>query len=80
MGIQVIVRARVASDIESALGNIALECEIFSIDSSSWGISIPTKLIDVVGEKNVREFLGKFDHFDLWTGVWIPAKPRWKFW
>ncbi|MFZ6759600.1 hypothetical protein ACO0K9_20530 [Undibacterium sp. Ji50W] len=80
MGIQVIVKAKVASDIESALGDIASECEIFPIDNANWGISIPAKLIDIVGEKNVRESLGKLDHFDLWTGVWMPTKPRWKFW
>ncbi|MFZ6769859.1 hypothetical protein ACO0LM_22630 [Undibacterium sp. Di26W] len=80
MGIQVIVKAKVASDIESALGDIASECEIFPIDSTSWGISIPAKLIEAIGEKNIRRALEKLDHFDLWAGVWTSTKPRWKFW
>lgn len=74
MGIQVIVKAKSASEIETALGNIAPECEVFPIDTTDWGLSIPTKIIDAVGEQNVQAALDKLNHFDLWAGKWKPKK------
>ena len=76
MGIQVIVKAKTAGDIEAALGHIAIECEIFSIDTADWGVSIPRKVIDAVGEQHVEVALEKLEHFDLWASAWKAAKPR----
>lgn len=76
MGIQVIVKAKAISDIESAFGRIASECEIFSIDTEDWGVSIPGKIIETVGEQHVEAALEKLDYFDLWAGTWKSAKPR----
>ncbi|MFZ6876433.1 hypothetical protein ACO0LF_30645 [Undibacterium sp. Di27W] len=70
MGIQVIVKTGSASEIASVLGTIATDCEIFPIDEANWGVSIPTKLIDAVGEKSIRVALDKLVHFDLWAGSW----------
>ncbi|PXX33719.1 hypothetical protein [Undibacterium pigrum] len=71
MGIQIIVKATSVSEIERALGEIASECEIFPIDAESWGVSIPGKLINVIGEDGIRASLSKLVHFDLWAGVWV---------
>ena len=76
MGIQVIVKTKAADNIETALGRIASECEIFPIDTENWGVSIPGKVIDVVGEQQVEAALEKLEHFDLWAGTWKSAKPR----
>lgn len=76
MGIQVIVKTKEISAIEAALGHIASECEIFHIDSADWGVSIPFKVIDAVGEQHVESALENLEHFDLWSGTWKPAKPR----
>nr|WP_315487883.1 hypothetical protein [uncultured Rhodoferax sp.] len=76
MGIQVIVKAEAASDIESALGHIASECEIFPINTAEYGVSIPGKVFDAIGTQHVEAALKRFDHFDLWAGVWKPAKQK----
>jgi hypothetical protein len=76
MGIQIIVKTKTVSDIETALGGIASECEIFAIDTTDWGVSIPGKVINAVGEQHVEAVLGKLEYFDLWAGAWKSAKPK----
>lgn len=44
MGIQVVVKVDTDESIESALGNIASQCEIFPIKDGYFGLSIPKEL------------------------------------
>lgn len=76
MGIQIIVKTKTVSDIETVLGRIASECEIFAIDTTNWGVSIPGNVIDSVGEQHIEATLEKLEYFDLWAGAWKSARPR----
>lgn len=76
MGRQFIVKAELKK-IEKALGPLASECEIFPVAEGLFGISIPTKSIDSVGEDTVLRMLQQLDHFDLWQGAWHKTRRRW---
>lgn len=80
MGLQVIVKSDVIKSLEGSLKNIASQCEIFPIDSGYVGISIPTKVVDAYGEKNIEEALSALEHFDLWAGSWKKPKSKWRLW
>ena len=80
MGMQVIIKATAENDIESALGNIATQCEIFPIEASLFGLSIPTKVFDTVGEQAIKSKLASLEHFDLWAGYWRKPKSKWRLW
>lgn len=80
MGIQVVIKADTAKAIELVLGVVAPQCEIFPIERNSFGLSIPTKIVQVLGEEGVKAKLALLEHFDLWEGVWRKPKPKWKFW
>lgn len=72
MGIQVVVEAAKMSEVENALAPIVFECEVFTMETGRIGISIPTKVVDRVGEEMVRRALSRLHHFDLWEGQWHP--------
>lgn len=74
MGIQLIIEASVA-EIETALGKVATECEIFQISPKIYGISLPGKVIDSEGEDWVRARLFGLKYFDLWEGKWNSPNP-----
>lgn len=80
MGIQVLAIASTRTEVEKALGRFASECEIFAVGSDRFGVSVPTKLVDVIGEANVRKALSQLRHFDLWEGKWHEPKKGWTFW
>jgi hypothetical protein len=80
MGIQVIIKTTSEIDIESALGDIAKQCEIFPIEEGIFGLSIPTKLIDSIGEKAAEKKLDSLEHFNLWAGTWRKPKSKWRLW
>jgi hypothetical protein len=65
MGLQVILRSKDAQTIEAALGVVASQSELFPIKNAQFGLSIPTKVIDTVGEKAIFALLGKLEHFEL---------------
>ncbi len=44
--------------------------EIFTIDETNIGISVPTRLLDSVGEETIRTALGDVRVYDLYAGVW----------
>ncbi|MDO3615326.1 hypothetical protein Q3O97_05670 [Ralstonia pseudosolanacearum] len=67
---QLVVRIASVEPLYVALGSIADEAEIFPITDSTVGVSIPTKVIDVVGEKEILFRLATFEYFDLWSGAW----------
>lgn len=80
MGIQVIVRPDTAKVLESSLKDIVLQCEIFPIDNGYIGISIPTKVLDAYGEKDIEKVLSTLEHFDLWAGSWKKPNSKWRLW
>lgn len=80
MGIQVVVKATSEKDIESALGVIAAQCEIFPIEAGLFGLSIPTKIIDSIGEQCTETKLATLEHFDLWAGAWHKPESKWLLW
>ena len=80
MGIQVIAKAKNVSIIENALGHISNQCEVFPIEPGHFGLSIPTKVVDSIGESATQKILSRLEHFDLWAGSWKKQKPIWQLW
>ena len=70
MSLQLIVRGISLSDVERSLDLLDGGAEVFSIDRELVGISIPTRLLDTVGEEKVREALRHLIVYDLYSGVW----------
>ena len=82
MGFQVVIKARSPKAIESALGSVAPQCEIFPMGGDLFGLSIPTKIFQSLGDGAVKAKLALLEHFDLWRGTWCKPepKPKWKLW
>jgi len=55
MSLQLITRDISLSEVERSLDLFEGRAEIFSVDSEHVGFSIPTRLLDTVGEERVRE-------------------------
>lgn len=70
MSLQLIARGASLSDVERSLDLLDGKAEVFSIDREHVGISIPTRLLDTVGEAKVREALRHLTVYDLYSGVW----------
>ncbi|NKA72579.1 hypothetical protein GO285_01457 [Ralstonia solanacearum] len=70
MGMQFVVRVTSVEPLYVALGSLADAAEIFPITESTVGFSIPTKVVDVVGEKEILFRISSFEYFDLWSGAW----------
>jgi hypothetical protein len=69
MGIQMLVKAD-RNQIENALGDIYSNSEIFPVSADVFGLSIPTRVIDSVGEDEVFRRLEQMERFWLWLGQW----------
>jgi len=74
MGIQVLVKASDLGAVESALGALALKAEIFQVEQGLFGASIPTAVVNSVGEQAVFEHLASLEYYELWSGAW--RKPK----
>ena len=74
MGLQIIVAAARASDVEARLGAIAARCEVFSCAAGHFGVSIPTALVDEASEASIWKRLGPMRVFDLYQGRWRRAE------
>ncbi|CAB3638890.1 hypothetical protein LMG24238_00096 [Paraburkholderia sediminicola] len=70
MSLQLIVRGISLSDVERSLDLLDGKAEVFSIGREHVGISIPTRMLDTVGEEKVREALRHVTVYDLYSGVW----------
>lgn len=72
MGLQVIVRCENENENEiiDSLKGALDSCEGFFIDKNLFGLSIPTDILDFVGEDNIWAALESFDVYDLWAGNW----------
>ncbi len=70
MGMQIVVRATRPEPIYAALGPIAPDVEVFSITHGTFGLSVPTWVIESIGEQTILNRMAAFEYFDLWAGVW----------
>ena len=70
MGLQLIVHCENEREIIDSLKDIVDSCERFFIDNNLFGLSIPTNVLDLVGEDDIWIILEKFDVYDLWSGNW----------
>jgi hypothetical protein len=70
MGLQVIVRCENENEIIKSLKDVVDSCEGFFIDKNLFGLSIPTNILDLVGEDNIWVALESFDVYDLWSSNW----------
>ncbi len=80
MGIQVLVRGTSIEAVQSALGPLALQSEIFPVESSLFGVSVPTSVVDSAGEQAVSQQLASLEYYELWSGSWRKPKSKWKLW
>lgn len=80
MGMQLIIKTVTQNKIESALGDCAAQCEIFPIEEGLFGLSIPTKVIDSIGDKVIQSKISTLEYFDLWAGAWQKPKSKWRLW
>ncbi|WP_157692796.1 hypothetical protein [Burkholderia sp. ABCPW 11] len=74
MGIQVIVAAGSRAEVVEKLGNAAPFAEIFPLSEGNFGISIPFKVVDDIGEQVVLGRISALKYFDLWAGEWKPSR------
>lgn len=70
MGLQLIVQAESEQLVTTALDTLAGHSEVFPIEGALWGISVPTKIVNQVGENSVRRRLSVFNLYDLYEGKW----------
>jgi len=70
MPLQLIVQHQNLQEISASLGELDEFVELFPIAGALWGISIPTKVTDRVGEDSIRKSLSKFNVYDLYGGEW----------
>lgn len=71
MSLQLIARCSGVAEVEAMLAPVCGDrAEVFVIDAHSVGISVPTSLLDAVGEDAVRAALTHVRIYDLYSGVW----------
>jgi len=70
MALQLIVQHHNSQEISDSLGTLTESIELFPIAPALWGVSVPTKIIDVFGEDSIRRNLSQFNVFDLYRGEW----------
>lgn len=70
MGLQIILKDTNENEIYSILNTVIENSELFLINKNLYGISIPTKIIDTIGEDKIFTLLDKFIYYFLWDGKW----------
>jgi hypothetical protein len=71
MGLQLLVQADGVASILQALGAVGEHSEFFRVEGALWGISVPTKVLDAIGEEKIRQRLAlKLNVYDLYAGHW----------
>jgi hypothetical protein len=74
MGLQLIVQAESEASIARLLGRDAERTEVFQLEGELWGLCIPMKVVDEVGEETFRQRLSALNIFDLYQGKWHYSK------
>ena len=70
MALQFIVQTQSSNEISASLGKLAESIELFPVSSALWGVAIPSKVVDVVGEDRIRNSRAKFNVYNLYAGEW----------
>jgi hypothetical protein len=70
MALQLIVQTANNKELFASLGNFVESIELLPMADGLWGISVPTKSVDILGEDRIRNSLSKFNVYDLYTGEW----------
>jgi hypothetical protein len=70
MSLQFIAHKVSVSDIEKRLASLDCEAEVFPIHSDHVGISVPTRLVESVGEHKIRAAMRNIRIYDLYSGAW----------
>jgi hypothetical protein len=68
MGLQIVIDASDLDDAVRVLEAGGVACELFSMSREKVGISIPTNVLDSVGEPEMAKILSSFTYIDLWSG------------
>lgn len=76
MGLQLIVKEQSTAGIRISLGEIFEYSEIFQIEKELFGISIPTEIVDRMGEKLIFKQLKNLEYYSLWSGKWHKPKKK----
>jgi hypothetical protein len=71
VGLQLIIQAESDAAIRRQLADVAERSEIFNIEGELWGVCVPLKVVDELGEEAIRRRLGVFSIFDLYEGRWL---------
>lgn len=75
MALQFVIRCAHGEVIERALADVIAECELFPLRANHFGLSIPSKVVNAVGESVLRGRLATLNHYDLWSGQWSEGAP-----
>jgi hypothetical protein len=70
MGLQFVAQSYSMDAIERRLGDLAQHCEVFPLKLGYYGVSIPTRIFDSVGEARIYERIRALKRFDLYEGIW----------
>ncbi|QDE40903.1 hypothetical protein FIV34_17640 [Luteibacter pinisoli] len=68
MGMQILIEDTNAALVAQALSDAGISSEVFPVSDGRVGVSIPTAVIDSVGEDLVSKVLSIFTYVDLWSG------------
>lgn len=68
MGMQLVIHGCGEDELTEVLAAHGVTCEIFPMPSGSVGISIPTHVIEAIGESLLDGILGSFTYTDMWSG------------
>ncbi len=68
MGMQLVIHGCGEDELTEALAGHGVACEIFSMPNGSVGISIPTRVVEAIGEPLMERIIGSFTYTDMWSG------------
>lgn len=70
MAYQYVVRDSNLELVQEKFEKLSDHIEIFAIEETLIGISIPIKVFDDIGNDRIRQVLSGFFVYDLWSGDW----------
>lgn len=70
MALQFIVQTTNNKELFASLGDFAESIELLPMADGLWGISVPTKSVDIFGEDRIRNSLSWLNVYDLYSGEW----------
>lgn len=68
MGMQLVIHGCSEGELSELLAGHGVTCEIFLMPNGSVGISIPTRVVEAIGQPLMDRILGSFTYTDLWSG------------